>query len=143
MLATLRVKIKRRMSKLFRKWHAVNVNNYFMKPKKQSIKSQEIPISNITPAIASAEAKAEFIRRINKRPGDGNNNVDSFLCAMDAIKATKRSFTADDVHYYCSPYAIPRDELKPLWDKWLETMLSIHKVSVIEGCYDIPVVCWH
>jgi hypothetical protein len=72
--------------------------------------------------------------------GGGNNHVADFLAAMDDLCACKQSFTVLDCLYHAQRYSIPSVVTTRLFERWTQLNLEWHRVSVIDGCYQNPLV---
>ncbi len=105
---------------------------------KQTTKSGKLTnASNFSLAIPKEVANREFINALGKRADTGaNSHVEKFLLIIDAIIATRPTFTLQDCIYYSLPYELPALEVKALLEKWVSVMEKLGKVSVCAGVYD-------
>ena len=103
-------------------------------------KTKSLNTLSIGPAVPPDVAKREFVKSFGKSKDDGANNpVEKFLAVMDAVQAAQASFTLSDVCYFAKPFALG-SETKPLFQKWCDVMQGLHKITVVEGCYDEPLI---
>lgn len=85
--------------------------------------------------------KRDFVKLVFKSDnGGGNSHVADFLAAMDDLCASKQSFTVLDCLYFAQRFQIPPVETKRLFELWTDFNLGWHRVSVIDGCYQNPLV---
>jgi hypothetical protein len=98
------------------------------------------PQGNTVPAISAKVAKAEFVKAVSRSKDGANSYVEKFLAVMDMLTGTKSSFTLDDAIYYAQPFELPALETMRLFERWVAMMQSLHKVTVVEGCYQQPVI---
>jgi hypothetical protein len=96
---------------------------------------------SIVEVVPNDLAKKEFVRAVGK-PADGDNSyVECFVKVIDAVTAIKSSFTLDDVIYYAVPYNMPAMQTKLLFEKWCDVMLTLRKITVVDGCYSQQLIC--
>lgn len=111
-----------------------------MKTTKRAKTVDSVAAGNIHPAIPPALARTDFLNRVGKSKDGANTYVEKFLSVMDAATNLQASFSLSTVAYLAQPYEIPISETKRLFAAWCETMLRLHKISIVEGCMDEPLI---
>jgi len=107
-------------------------------------KTKTSPIGNtcnMSYAIPKDVANAEFLKTVPKRDNGTNSCAAKFLDVMDSVKAcNSASFTVLDVLYHSKAYQLETSQVVELFERWKQVMLSLHKIDVIDGCYDNPII---
>lgn len=94
---------------------------------------------NVVPKPDKAATQAAFAKTIARRDDGGNNpNVERLLTAIDIVTSAKPTFTLTDVSRYT--HGIPGPELARLWQKYCDYMERNGMITIINGCYDEPVI---
>lgn len=103
---------------------------------KQNVKYEQ---GSVIPAIPMDFAKRDFTNIASKSLGN-TATIQKFLMAIDAAIATRQSFTIEDIMYYCAPYKLENSDVVELLKRWSEYMERIGKVTIIQGCYNQPII---
>ena len=97
--------------------------------------------TNTSLRVPTELAHKEFIQALGKRKDNGGNEscAANFLQIMASIEATKPTFQLADVMYYALPFELDPQQVKLMFEKFVETYSRLNKLTVIEGCFDSPV----
>ena len=109
---------------------------------KKTKQTESVPLSlTLYPTVPSDAAKKVFLGKVGKPNGNGevNSIVEIFLILMKRICETKRSFSIDSVFQEAKSFDLDNVELRRLFERWTQTMISLGKLEQINGVYDEPV----
>jgi hypothetical protein len=78
-------------------------------------------------------------RKQTKRDAGQNDFEDDFLWAANIIKNNYASFQLSDFVSVLAAKDVPADEIRQLFNNWIESQVKLGTVREIRGCYEVSV----
>lgn len=98
------------------------------------------------PYVSTPDANRLFRKKYKRKDVGANedNMLDVFLRTMEHLTSVQQSFGFEDVAVLLRVYQYPGNEVKELFDAWINEMERWGKVEAVSAsCYDTPVYLFH